>query len=248
MNTDRKARQEDVHFASGMVCVDCHSAKEMHGDGIPYYSMKQEGAMDTRCENCHDPDSSTVSHSAHKGKLDCNACHIRHVTSCANCHIDTFVETGDKKSIPVSGWMFLMNYRGKVTSANMQTFVAKKNKTFLIFAPHMSHSVMKEGRKCKGCHGTKTMKQVSEGSITITWLEDGEVENLKEVIPVVEGVRYQCVYHDRENDMWIPIERPEEPLIQYPAFGKPLSKKQLESLIKAQKMPENMKGISDKRP
>jgi len=237
MNIDRKAKQEDVHFTSGMSCVDCHSAREMHGDGTEYYSMKQSGAMETRCENCHDADSSTVSHSAHEGKLDCNACHVLHVTSCTNCHFDTFIETGDKKSIPVSGWMFLMNYRGKVTSANMQTFVAKRNKTFLIFAPHMSHSVMKEGRKCMECHGTETVRQVSKGDITITWLKDGEVENLKGAIPVVEGVQYQCVYHDRVNDTWVPIEKPEKPLIQYPAFGEPLSRKQLESLMEVYEMP-----------
>ena len=87
------------------------------------------------------------------------------------------------------------------------------------------------------CHGTETVRQVSKGDITITWLKDGEVENLKGAIPVVEGVQYQCVYHDRVNDTWVPIEKPEKPLIQYPAFGEPLSRKQLESLMEVYEMP-----------
>lgn len=40
-----------------------------------------------------------------------------------------------------------MNYGGKVTSANKQTFVVGADKTFFVFAPHIGHSVMKEGRK-----------------------------------------------------------------------------------------------------
>ncbi|MGB9630358.1 MAG: hypothetical protein ACPL6D_17015, partial [Thermodesulfobacteriota bacterium] len=47
---DRAANQEDVHFAKGMKCMDCHTSSEMHGDGIEYISMKQPGAMDTNCE------------------------------------------------------------------------------------------------------------------------------------------------------------------------------------------------------
>lgn len=238
MKIDREAKQEDVHFLQDMKCFDCHSAKEMHGDGIEYNSMRQDNAMDTQCENCHDDVKRTSSHTAHKDKLDCKACHIRHVVSCANCHFDTSVKKGERVSVPLSGWVFLINHRGKVTSGNMQTFVAKGNKTFMIFAPHMSHSVTKEGRKCAECHGTQTVKQAREGEVTLTWLDkDGNMQNLKEVIPVAEGVKYQSAYLDRKGDKWVPIQNPSQPIIQYPAFGKPLTKEQLEKLIKVYDMP-----------
>jgi hypothetical protein len=35
---DRAAKQPDVHLAKGMKCMDCHSSREMHGDGTEYVS------------------------------------------------------------------------------------------------------------------------------------------------------------------------------------------------------------------
>ena len=233
---DKAAQQEDLHFAQGMTCMDCHSAREIHGDGNEYISLKQPGAMDTRCENCHVDVEETTAHTIHNGKLDCQACHVRHVVSCANCHIDTFVKSGKKKAIKLSEWMFLLNYQGKVTSANMQTFVAGGNKTFLMFAPHMSHSIMNRGRACEACHGTANVNQVKNGKVILTWFDDGKVQNLKGVIPVVDGVDYQCVYLNYANGKWNPIENPEKPVYHYPSFGKPLSKGQLNSLLRRQRV------------
>jgi hypothetical protein len=118
-----------------------------------------------------------------------------------------------------------------VTSASMQTFVVKSDKTFFMFAPHMSHSIMKEGRKCDGCHGTKIIKDVQSGKVKLTWLEEGKVKNLKGVIPVVKGVDYQCIYQDRKEGKWVPIQNPSKPLYHYAAFGEPLSEGQLDKLI-----------------
>jgi hypothetical protein len=240
MKIDREAGEEDVHVAMDMTCTDCHSLEEMHGDGKNYISMKQEGAMDTECENCHDDIEPSSSHLVHNDKLDCKGCHSRHVLSCTNCHFDAMVKTGKRSAIPVSEWLFLINYKGKVTAGNMQNFVAKENKTFLIFAPHMSHSIMKEGRKCEDCHGSENAKNVHNGKVTLTWFEDGKVQNLKGVIPVVKGVDYKCVYQNLEENKWIPIDNPSDPLIQYPAFGKPLSKNQLDQLVKVQKISMHM--------
>jgi hypothetical protein len=159
------------------------------------------------------------------------------VVSCTNCHFDTLVEKGKRKAIPVSGWVFLMNYKGKVSSGSMQTFVTNGNKTFLLFAPHMSHSVMKEGRKCNGCHSTETIKQAGKGQIELTWLENGKVKNLKGVIPVVDGVDYKCSYQDLKDGKWVPIANPMKPLRQYAAFGEPLTREQLEKLMKKQEPP-----------
>ncbi|NWF51859.1 MAG: hypothetical protein HXY47_02125 [Nitrospirae bacterium] len=227
---DISLNQKNVHSAKGFECMDCHTAREIHGDGIEYKSMKQPGAMDTKCENCHEPISSTISHKVHRDRLDCKACHVRHVISCFNCHFDTLLKEGKRVAIPLSGWVFLMNYNGKVTSANMQTFVVAENKTFLMFAPQNSHSIMKDGRKCDECHATDTVKKVREGKLSLTWFENNNLKNVKGVIPVVDGVIYESVYQNYQDGKWIPIDNPALPLIHYAAFGEPLSKEQLKKM------------------
>ena len=237
IRVDHKAGQEDVHVQQEMVCTDCHSQREMHGDGISYLSLKQPEAMDTACENCHDDIKPTEAHTVHNGRLDCKACHIRHVVSCTNCHFDTLVEKGVRKAIPVSGWMFLMNYNNKVTSASMQTFVSGGDKTFLMFAPHMSHSVMQKGHACEVCHASENAKKVKSGKINLTWLENKKVVNRKGVIPVVDGVDYGCVYQNFVDGQWVPIKKPLQPMVQYVAFGKPLTAEQLDKLVTKQSAP-----------
>ena len=41
----------DVHFTKGMACIDCHTEREMHGDGRIY--AKRHYEVEVRCENCH---------------------------------------------------------------------------------------------------------------------------------------------------------------------------------------------------
>ena len=238
---NEKANTPDVHFAAGMQCMDCHTTREMHGDGVKYLSMKQPGAMDVSCEQCHDSITKTTSHKIHRDKLDCKSCHVQQVVSCTNCHFETMISEGKRVAIPVSGWEFLMNYNGKVTSANMQTFVAPGNKTFMIFAPQYSHSVSKEGKKCEECHANSNVEKINSGAIDLTWLENGKVEQVKGVIPVVDGVQFNTVYQNYNNGNWTPIENPHDPKIQYVSFGTPLTKEQLKRLTTPQKIKDKDK-------
>jgi len=231
MKINKESNQQDVHSTKNMKCQDCHTARDIHGDGIEYNSMKQTGAIEAKCENCHKTLPQTTSHKIHGDKLDCKACHERQVVTCYNCHMDTDIKEGKRVAIPLTGWLFLMNHEGKVTSANMQSFVVKGNKTFVIFAPQHSHSIMKEGRKCKDCHDTEVLKEIQQGTLKLTWLDEkGMLKNIKGVIPVVEGVKYEGVYFDYKNDKWIPINNPEKPLMQYVGYGKPLTKEQLNKM------------------
>ncbi|MFZ6017799.1 MAG: hypothetical protein ACOYU0_09455 [Nitrospirota bacterium] len=230
LKIDKDTNHENVHIAKGMQCMDCHTARQMHGDGVEYKSMKQKGAMDTGCEKCHKSINPSVSHKVHGERLDCKACHVRHVLSCSNCHFETLIKKGKRVSIPLSGWVFLINYNGKITSANMQNFVVPGNKTFLMFAPQNSHSIMKEGRKCDNCHGTEIVGQIQKGRLSLTWFENGNLKHLRGVIPVVSGVTYESVYQNYKDGKWIPIEKPPVPRLQYAGFGDPLSKEQLNKL------------------
>ena len=230
MKIDKDSNHTDVHVSRQMQCMDCHTAREVHGDGTEYNSMKQPGVLDARCENCHVSLKKISSHVIHRDKLSCNACHVRHVVSCSNCHIETLVKEGRRVDIKLTDWVFLMNYNGQVTSATMQTFVAPGSKPFLMFAPQNSHSIMKEGRKCVDCHGTETVKQVRQGAVNLTWFENGKLQHLKGVIPVADGVTYNSVYQDYKEGKWIPIENPPKPMLHYAGYGTPLSEQQMRKL------------------
>ncbi|MDH5202383.1 MAG: hypothetical protein OEW69_03880 [Nitrospirota bacterium] len=39
---DKAMNQIDVHAAKGMQCMNCHTAREVHGDGTEYKSAKQK--------------------------------------------------------------------------------------------------------------------------------------------------------------------------------------------------------------
>lgn len=41
----------DVHFEGGMECIDCHTSREVMGDG--YAAADMHGQLEIRCENCH---------------------------------------------------------------------------------------------------------------------------------------------------------------------------------------------------
>ncbi len=227
----KKANVPDVHFSRGMRCVDCHKAVDIHGDGRRYVSMREPGAVKAKCSNCHKEIPKKPSHTIHKNKLDCTACHVQQIISCANCHMDTLIKKKKKIAIPLSGWSFLVNYRGKVVSGDIQTFVIGENKTFLVIAPYFSHYITEKGKKCSECHGTKIVKEIQKNNcLTITWIENGKLKNMKGVIPIVEGVEYKNAFMNYKNGKWIPIKNPQKPLVQFAVFGEPLTKEQLKKL------------------
>lgn len=41
----------DAHFEAGMECIDCHTSREVMGDGYAHANM--EGQLEIRCEDCH---------------------------------------------------------------------------------------------------------------------------------------------------------------------------------------------------
>ncbi|MGE0453749.1 MAG: selenite/tellurite reduction operon c-type cytochrome ExtM [Vicinamibacteria bacterium] len=41
----------DVHFLAGMECIDCHTSREVMGEG--YAAADMQGQLEVRCEDCH---------------------------------------------------------------------------------------------------------------------------------------------------------------------------------------------------
>ena len=44
-------RADDVHHAAGLACIDCHTSREVMGDGRTY--VHEEDALEVACEDCH---------------------------------------------------------------------------------------------------------------------------------------------------------------------------------------------------
>lgn len=223
----------DVHLRRGMRCLDCHTGREIHGDGTPLVSYMQPGALDARCENCHASVSESDAHTAHGGRLACSACHVKEMTTCFNCHIDTRRSGGGESSIPLKNMFFLVNHDGRVKPANFLSYVAGQ-KTMITVAPSFSHLVVREGRKCPDCHGTAIVKDIAADRFRPTTWKDGKLTGVEGVIPVVDGMKWDLVFLDRRDGKWTPLERPEPPLLNYAGWCTPLSRAQLAKLEQAQ--------------
>ena len=81
----------DVHYQKGMMCMDCHTMDELHGDGKAY-QLKEEVRDRPRCTDCHEPGrevklTARVGHLKHSGNASCYACHSAgEYRNCFNCH------------------------------------------------------------------------------------------------------------------------------------------------------------------
>ena len=104
----------DVHFREGrMVCTDCHSSHEMHGQlptcdechtapedtTIPPADPRYNGVQSPRCETCHitaaTGQDGLEMHQAHGGDLSCQVCHSLAYSSCDGCHVALSDTTGN---------------------------------------------------------------------------------------------------------------------------------------------------------
>jgi hypothetical protein len=172
----------DVHRAAGMACMDCHTVREMHGDGKVYPTFLAEGASDADCDRCHvaggtaAPPGENLFHQLHLNDLHCSACHVRSVSTCYNCHFETEVQQDKKRffaQAPRTGFKMLMNFRGKVHTATFQA-LSYQGKTFVTVAPFFGHSVTREGIACAECHplststSTALVEYMTTGKITVT--------------------------------------------------------------------------------
>lgn len=226
-DTDKEAQKLDVHAARGMLCMDCHTASEVHGDGTRQMSMQHTGVLRTSCVGCHQ--ASCTGNAAHAGKVDCTACHVRDLPSCYNCHVETRIQTKKSVSIPLNGLLFLVNHDGKVTLASLHTFMYR-GRGLVTFAPSFPHQVMKQGRACGDCHATAAVRAAADASFTPVRWRDGQLDAMRGVIPVVEGTAWNLPLLDRVDGKWVPIAPQAPTLINFAGFCTPLTRAQLARL------------------
>jgi hypothetical protein len=184
-----KMKLPDVHRDKGLTCTDCHTQKEMHGDGTAYRSMFDPGAMEATCESCHAKIEDNLAHKVHEEAVDCKACHTKTVITCYNCHFESEVEGHTKRPFGgLKNYMLLSRREGieKVHPATMFV-LTYQGKSFYTIAPYMAHNVVKEGRTCEECHANEAIQKIQNGEKIklTTWdAENRKVKVFQGVIPV----------------------------------------------------------------
>lgn len=227
---DAATPETDVHAAKGMRCMSCHSVREVHGDGVAYDTYSQAGALDTRCESCHASIARTASHTVHGGKLDCSACHTLAAPSCLNCHLDATREAKKDNQIPLDGVLFLVNHGGRVTTANLLSFVSGK-RTMVTLAPNFAHSITRAGRTCGDCHASEIVARIAADTLAPARLEAGKLASVRGVVPAVEGMTWRLPFLERTANGWAPIAGAEPPIVHFSGNCAPLTKEQLARLV-----------------
>ncbi len=221
----------DVHARKGMKCMSCHTAREVHGDGVAHDSYMQEGVLETRCETCHADPPKSASHALHRGKVACGACHTGKADTCLNCHVEARLTHGKDVQIPLQGMVFLVNHRGRVTTANVLSYVYK-GRTMITLAPTFSHSVVRLGRACADCHDSAIVRAVAAGTFRpVTW-SDGKASDVRGVIPVLDPLAWNLPFLDRKEGAWVPLAAAAPPVVQYSGGCAPLTSEQLARLAK----------------
>jgi hypothetical protein len=233
-----------AHACAYLGCMDCHTAREVHGNGTAYHSMRQAGAMEAACTNCHTVTTSdypalpeTRSHTVHKGKLTCNACHVQNTISCYNCHFGVLAETKSKPQSftkRVKDFLLLVKYRDKITSGTMQTLVGKNNEPFITYVPYFTHSVMNEGRRCEQCHDTEAVRMLaSDEKFTAAVYREGDLDFYKGVIPLAPDL-LEWPFLEKKAGKWVPFEPKQDPVIQLGVYAEPFSRDEIKKMAKQQ--------------
>ncbi len=226
----------DVHRDAGMLCIDCHTTLEMHGNGVAHNSMFEEGARETTCETCHEEVASNAAHEQHGTDVNCASCHMETAVTCLNCHFRTEVEEGRKQAFTKdSGWVFLGNFNDQVYPMNFQS-VEFDDESFVAYGPFVGHTITREARDCADCHGNPAAQTyLDEGSIQVVeWDEAGNtLVPAKGLIPVPPDFE-TALLHDFatfSDGAWSFLEA--GPDRAQMLFGAPLSRAQIEALAAA---------------
>ena len=157
-----KGPHADIHYEKGLTCIDCHTADEMHGDGLTYDKMAD--AVTTTCEDCHISPAKIVkdmevkqystdisAHKTHENKLDCTACHSGWMLTCENCHLDTRKGT----TFDSTQYYLGVGADGKITPFLKMTAMNESNATHTGWAEWFPHTITSDAKDCAFCHENK---------------------------------------------------------------------------------------------
>jgi hypothetical protein len=128
----------------------------------------------------------------------------------------------------------LVNYKGKVTSGNVQTLLYQ-GKKFIAYAPYFTHAIQAKARLCNDCHGNKAVKRIKRGkSVQMARFEDNRMISWKGVVPLVPDL-LKWDFAEKENGQWVLLKNKEKPVYQLACYAEPLTREQIQKLAKRQK-------------
>lgn len=80
--------QGDAHYTKhDMDCMECHSGKELHGDGKQGHTDRYDVEGLPKCGDCHESDGKIEQHVVHGDKVSCYVCHSQPYANCYACHV-----------------------------------------------------------------------------------------------------------------------------------------------------------------
>jgi hypothetical protein len=158
----------DVHYEKGMICLDCHSKTEAHGDGRQYGSRK-ELPNKPACANCHKAggektEKARTAHTNHKGKVSCQACHAAApYRNCYSCHLgkgatsrpDFILGLSPRDKGLVTTLRSVPVVRDTFLSAGIKMEHFDKLPNYWDTAPHNIRKRTERTRSCETCHEEK---------------------------------------------------------------------------------------------
>lgn len=162
------APNADIHYEKGLVCQDCHTSNEIHGDGTDYNN--QMLAVNVQCIDCHKGHKDDINHE----NLDCDACHTGFQLTCQNCHIET-----RKGTKPVSHEFYLAKNIDGMVSPVIKMDAEYQNKTHTLYGDYYYHTTTKNAKNCSFCHDDASIYVV--GNDTIFYSNMGSVFTQDEV-------------------------------------------------------------------
>ena len=210
-----KGPHADIHYEKGLICTDCHSSEEMHGDGNIY--AHQMEAVTTACEDCHSSPGKVVkgmnvtqysldipSHKIHDATLDCTACHVGWSLRCVNCHLDTLESEGKKVTDGVVTDEF---YLAKASDGKIKPFLKMTasygDETHTGYGEWMTHTITDKAKDCAFCHENgEVLCEGCEGQM----LGSGGSFIPQETIDYVLGIAPDSAPAPAETEVPIPTE------------------------------------------
>jgi thiosulfate/3-mercaptopyruvate sulfurtransferase len=172
--------QGDVHYTKhNMDCMECHTARDLHGDGRSDHRDRYDVEGLAECRDCHEDDGEIEQHEIHGDEVSCYVCHAQPYANCFSCHVGL-----DKKGLayyknPVEEELFRIGLNPDPNPSRPEKWMLVRRvpvvpdsfeyygdnllddfdtlKNWKYASPHNVQRLTHQNRKCNNCHGNKDL-------------------------------------------------------------------------------------------
>lgn len=160
----------DVHYLSGMNCMDCHTGGELHGDGTtPDHRYDVAGAPACTDAGCHADVISAggnTQHSIHGESVQCQVCHSVGYKNCYNCHVGEGLRHPSRMDFRVGKnpettadhpWEYVLLRHVPIAPDSYSDYgitmpAYASHPTWLYTSPHNVRKSTPQNQSCDSCH------------------------------------------------------------------------------------------------